>query len=102
MLQTQEPPQHIWPGWQAGPLPQAQVPCAVQVSASVAEPAVHVPPAVPQLATARDIHRPLAEQQPFGHESASQTQKPPTQRAPDAHAGPFPQAQVPSVAHLFA
>lgn len=97
-LQTQLPPEHVWPAAQAAPVPQRQTP-EVQV---LVEPE-HGPqaaPAVPQVEALwlpKGMHWP-ALQQPLGHEVESQTHAPPRHRCPGAQAAPVPHWQVPAVA----
>ena len=73
-LQTQTPPTHSWPCAQGALVPHLHWP-PVQRSVEVEAQAVHVPPAVPQVAlVCRSQVVPL--QQPFGQDVAVQTQLP--------------------------
>jgi hypothetical protein len=59
---------------------------------------LHVAPPVPQLPfMVPGWQIPPELQQPFGHDVASHTQLPPTQRRPLAHAGVVPHRQAPFV-----
>ena len=58
--------------------------------------AAQLPPAMPQLQSDSARHCPDDAQQPSGHETASQTQAPPLQRCPAAHAALPPQLQAPA------
>lgn len=49
----QAPPTQCWPGAQAGPKPQAQLPVAAQVSAVTGSQLAHAEPAVPQVPRVR-------------------------------------------------
>jgi len=83
-------------------VPHMHVPEATsQVSALVAGHATQATPPIPHVAADRTWHAP-PEQQPFGHETASQMQLPPTQRLPVPHAGWVPQLQVPAAEQLSA
>src|SRR6185503_13816874 len=70
-LHTQAPLTQALPLGQEAPPPQVQAPAAEQVSAAIGLHAVHAPPAVPQLASARGRQKPPA-QQPSGQLLASQ------------------------------
>lgn len=97
-LQTQVPPEQVWPAPQAGPAPQRQTP-ELQVLVDP-EQGPHAAPPVPQLEALwlpKATHTP-ALQQPLGHEVESHTQVPPRHRCPLAHAAPAPHWQVPRVA----
>jgi hypothetical protein len=81
---SRRPPRY----WQTRAEPTVtQFPWPLQVR-QAAPPEPHLPLVVP----ARQL-RP--SQQPFGHETASQTQAPPTQRLPIRQASVAPQAQTP-------
>jgi hypothetical protein len=92
--QTQLPPRQRWPAPQDGPAPQAHEPAAVQWSAVAALQVVQAPPPAPQRASVAETQL-VPSQQPVGHEVASQTQAPATQRRPAPHTGPLPHAQLP-------
>jgi hypothetical protein len=96
--QMHELPEQRWPGPQAPLAPQEQVPAAEQPSADFASHEVQAAPSVPQVPMELAWQAFAAEQQPVGHEVASQTQVPLEQRWPGAQAPPLPQAQVPSAA----
>jgi hypothetical protein len=86
-LQVHVPPSHTVPAPQGGLVPHMHAPVAAsQVSALAAGHATQATPARPHVLGERAWH-PAAEQQPFGHETASQTQLPPTHRLPVPHAG---------------
>jgi hypothetical protein len=93
---TQVLPMQRCPGRQAAPLPQRQVPADEQLSAWASQ-ATQVEPASPQVASER-VSQALPWQQPLGHDVASHTHSPETQRCPPAHAGPEPHAHVPPAA----
>jgi hypothetical protein len=94
-LHTQAPPTQARPAPQAALDPHLQVP-PEQVSVLVRSQLPHDPPPVPQVAVLFVLHTP-PEQHPFGHEFASQTHAPLTQRCPLAHAAPPPHEQPPAV-----
>ena len=95
LSQTQVLATQRWPAAQVVPVPQRQLPVAEQLS-EWASHATQVEPALPQVVMVRfEQMAPL--QHPLGHEVASQMHRPSAQRCPPAHAGPDPQAQVPSV-----
>ncbi len=77
---TQLPDWQRWPAAQAASLPQRQLPLT-QLSATVddALQLVHAPPLVPHVPAAAALQV-LPEQQPLGHEVASHTHAPLTQR----------------------
>jgi len=86
-LQVQVPPSQTVPGPQGGLVPHMHVPVAAsQMSALPAAQATQATPARPHVLVDRAWHAP-PEQQPPGHETASQTQLPPTHRLPVPHAG---------------
>jgi hypothetical protein len=89
-----------WPGEQAVAPPQRQLPADEQLSERASH-AAHVDPASPQVASVR-AWQTFPAQQPLGHDVASQTHRPETQRWPPAHAGPEPQAQLPPVVQASA
>jgi hypothetical protein len=93
---TQVLPMQRCPGRQAAPAPQRQVPFDEQLSAWASQ-ATQVEPAFPQVASER-VSQALPWQQPLGHEVASHTHSPETQRCPPAHACPAPHAHVPPAA----
>jgi hypothetical protein len=96
-LHTQLPPEQVCPAPQAAPVPHLQAPL-VQVLV-LPEQGAHAAPPVPQLAAlwlAPVMHTP-ALQQPVGQLVASQTQAPPEQRCPAAHALFVPHLQAPVV-----
>ncbi len=98
---TQRSDTQCWPMRHAGPAPQAHVPVAVHVLASIASHATQLAPPMPQLPSPRK--RQLApSQQPAGQEAESQMHRPATQRWPATHEGVSPQLQVPSVAQVSA
>ena len=82
----QQPPEQL-DELQSAHTPPAQEPFAQVWQAA---------PPVPQAAMLFPARQVVPEQQPPGHEVASQTHAPPTQRAPSAHAAPAPQAQAPA------
>src|SRR5207237_866212 len=101
-LQVHVPPSHTVPAPQGGLVPHMHVPVAAsQVSALVAGQATQATPRMPHVLADRAWH-PLAEQQPFGHETESHTQLPPTQRLPVPQAGWLPQLQVPAAEQMSA
>jgi hypothetical protein len=91
---TQPEPEQRWPMGHAIAAPQRQSPAAPQLSARASQ-ATQVEPALPQVLSPR-AWQTLAAQHPLGHEVASHTQLPPTQRWPPAHCGLLPQAHLPS------
>lgn len=91
-LQTQTPPTQRRPAPHAAPVPQRHAPV---VQRSPARPQLaQAAPAAAQ-AVALVAVQTLPAQQPLGQLVASQTQVPPTQRWPEPHAAPVPQAQAP-------
>jgi hypothetical protein len=88
------PPVQLWPAAHEGLEPQRHWPVAEQRLAFVGSHAMQESPPAPQLASSRGLQV-LPEQQPVGHEVASQTHRPPTHRWPPAHASPGPQPQPP-------
>lgn len=99
-MHTHAPPTHCCPAAQTAPLPQAQVPEEVQVSARSGSQAAHAPPIVPHVEGVAALHV-VPLQQPEGHEVESQTQAPDTQRWPAPHWAFEPQRHSP-VAQLSA
>ncbi len=87
------PPEHTWPLPQAFPPPQVQLPLAEQPSPVVPQLA-QVAPCVPH-AVADGVVHVLPEQQPVGHDAASQTHWPPEHSCPAPHAAAPPQVQPP-------
>ena len=86
-LQVHAPPSHTVPAPQGGLLPHMHWPLAASHTfAWAAGQATQPAPPMPQVAVDRTWHAP-PEQQPFGHDTASHTQLPPTQRFPVPHAG---------------
>lgn len=61
----------------------------------------HATPLAPQVASVGALHTEPV-QQPVGHDVASQTQAPPTQRWPLAQAAPLPQRQAPCTEQVSA
>src|SRR5256885_748431 len=92
--QTHAPPRQCCPALQGGPVPHLQLP-PVQLSAVTALQAVHAAPPVPHAARDGVVHT-VPAQQPAGHDVASQTQVPPTQCCPVAHAVPAPRVPPPA------
>ncbi len=82
------PPKQRWPAPHAGPVPHLQTPLT-QAFAPMPQ-FTHAAPPVPQ-AEKVGVSQVEPEQQPFGHELASHTQTPPTQRCPGLHTCPPPQ-----------
>jgi hypothetical protein len=95
--QTHFPLAQRWPALHAAPAPQAQLPPAVQVSASAASQEIHATPGAPQRVSCRETQV-APSQQPVGHDVALQTQRPPLHLCPAAHAGAAPQTQAPVAA----
>jgi hypothetical protein len=104
----QETPSHwhspaaqCWPTGHGLPLgPQRQLPMASQRSARTGSQTRQATPAVPHAAVVSRVSHAPPEQQPFGHETASQTQAPTPdvlrQRWPDGHgASALPHTQTP-------
>jgi hypothetical protein len=85
---------HVLP-WQHPAHVAAQPAQLPPTQASPAAQAWHAPPLVPQAALLGVVQVPLASQQPVGHEVASQTHAPPTQRLPAAHGALVPHRQAP-------
>lgn len=98
---TQRSETQCCPTRHAGPVPQPHVPVAAHVLASMASQATQLAPPMPQLPSARSRHV-APSQQPAGHDAASHTQRPATQRWPAAHIGLSPHAHVPSSAQVSA
>lgn len=92
---TQLPPTHWVPPVQGGLEPHLQAPIA-QVSAVFELHIAQTAPPVPHFATVGTVVQLPCAQQPVGHEVASQTHAPPTQRVPEPHAGPAPHAHLPA------
>lgn len=90
------PPVHVCAAPHAGPVPHRQAPW-VEHPSELAH-AAHACPAGAHAPTANGVQV-LPAQQPRGHDVASQTQAPATQRWPSPHAGPEPQAQTPAPEH---
>ena len=78
-------------------LPEPQPAQAWAVQALVPHDAQAAPPVPHWVCAVPALHWPVASQQPVGQLVASQTQAPPEQRWPTAHAGPVPQAHAPLV-----
>ena len=76
-------------------VPHSHVPELVQALALDAEQATHSAPPVPQWFASGGVTHAPPEQQPVGHEVASQTHTPALQRRPAPHGAPEPQAQAP-------
>lgn len=74
---------------------------AAHVLASIASQATQLAPPMPHVPSARRRHV-APSQHPAGHEAASHTQRPATQRWPAWHITSSPQAHVPSSAHVSA
>ena len=91
---VQTEPLQVWPGPQTGLVPHRQAPDEAQTLAVVALQATQLSPALPQVVRLRRLQAAPA-QQPEGHEVASQTHRPPTQRWPPAQAAPGPHLQPP-------
>ena len=87
-LQMQAPATHASPAPQGAFVPHLQLP-PPQLSLVSASHVPHAPPLVPQLALL-GVLQVLPAQQPVGHEVASHTHAPPTQRWPTPHAAPLP------------
>lgn len=94
--QTHAPPTQCWPAPQAGPVPQRQAPVASQALEVSGSQVRHCAPGAPHALAERVVQVDPA-QQPVGHEVASQTHAPPTQRWPALHAAPPPQLQSPAL-----
>ena len=92
--QAQAPLAHLPPIAQAAPLPQEQAPL-VHPSPRAGSQTAQAAPPVPQVIAAGIWQTPLASQQPFGQDIASQTQAPFAQRVPMPHTAPMPHWQVP-------
>lgn len=90
-----------WPGAHAGPDPHTQLPVAAQVSAVTGSHVAHAEPAVPQVDSVRATHA-LPMQQPFGHDTSSQTHVPAAQCWPGAQTAPPPHWQAPAVEQVSA
>ncbi len=91
---THAPPAQRCPGAHDAPEPHMHCP-PVQLSASEGSQATHVCPPVPQLVGVGGETHVVLEQQPLGHEVASHTHDPPTQRCPEAHAAAVPHEHWP-------
>ena len=87
-LHVHVPAMHICPGAHGGSRPQRQTPPA-QESAPTPQ-STHAAPLAPHAAGVGGAVQVDPAQQPAGHDAASQTQAPPTQRAPAPQAGPWP------------
>ncbi len=96
--QAQRPELQCWPGRHAGPIPHPHAPLAEHASLSEGSHATQLAPATPQVVMARRRHV-APSQHPEGHDVASQTQSPTTQRCPALHADASPHAQAPSMPH---
>ena len=83
---------------QAGPPPHVHSPVGEQASAGLPQ-FTHSDPATPQLVRER-VRQVTPAQQPEGHEAASQTHPPPSQRDPAGHGFAMPHPQVPSARQL--
>jgi hypothetical protein len=94
-VQVHAPPTHDDPIGHVGPVPHVHVPAAEQPSLRVELQVVHTAPAVPHEAVLAGLQMPPA-QHPDGHDVALQTQEPPTQTWPAAHAPLVPQVHVPA------
>ncbi len=92
--QMQTPLAQRCPGPHAALVPHWQVPLPEQLSAFCGSHATQVAPAAPHVASPRARHS-VPSQQPDGHEVASHTQMPLTQRWPGPHGGPSPHWQAP-------
>jgi hypothetical protein len=99
--QTQAPFAHRCPAAHGGPDPHWQTPDVEQTSLLPLGQVRQARPPVPQVGTDRGWQV-VPEQQPLGHEKASQTHAPPAQRWPVAQAGPAPHAQAPAGVQLSA
>jgi hypothetical protein len=100
-LQTQTPPEHIWPTPQAGPAPQLQTPEGEQLSASLELQETQAIPSVPQLANTDVVHvAPL--QHPPGHEVELQMHLPCEQTCPGPQGPDDPQLHAPAAEQLSA
>ena len=95
----QVPALQVWPAAHAGPEPQRQAPVAEQLSASVAEQLTQLDPPAPQDESVRALHV-LLWQHPLGHDVASHTHRPTTQRWPPGHAAAPPQLHTPAAEQL--
>lgn len=92
-LHTHVPATQAWPGAQALPPPHRHWP---PLQLSLRRPhATHAPPLEPQLAVEAPDWQTPPEQQPDGHDVASQTQVPARHRWPALHAAPPPQRHWP-------
>lgn len=93
---TQAPPLQRCPAPHAGLLPHAQVPSLAHESARVGSHAAQRSPGAAHVAPERARQRSLRSQQPLGHELASQTHEPLSQRWPGSQAARPPHVQVPA------
>ncbi len=91
---THAPSSHRCPVWHAAPPPQLHVPSGAHRSALAASHALHVAPGGAHVPAASAWHV-APSQQPLGHDVASHTHSPPTQRCPVPQTGPVPQAHDP-------
>lgn len=94
-VQRQVPRTHRSPTPHAADPPHRQAPVAEQVSAETVEQLVQVAPLAPQVASDLTLHV-VPEQQPPGHETASQLQIPARQRWPAAHGAFVPHRHAPA------
>lgn len=85
---TQAPLLQIWPLLHGAFVPQRHIP-AEQLSADAAVQPTQVSASVPHVENDEALHV-EPRQQPFGHDVELQTQAPPEQTCPAAHAGPVP------------
>ena len=99
---THTAPTQRWPAPHGAPAPHWQAPVAEQRSALPAAHAPQVAPPIPQASIVVGILQVLPAQQPLGHEKASHTQAPATQRCPLPQAAPVPHAQLPAAVQLSA
>lgn len=94
--QVQEPPAQCSPDPQDAPVPQRHRPSAEQLSVLIGLQLTHDAPSAPHAANER-VSQALPLQQPLGHDVASQTQAPDTQRWPGPHARLVPHWQAPRI-----
>jgi hypothetical protein len=92
--QTQAPLLQICPLLHCAFVPQRHVP-AEQLSADAGSQSTQVLAPVPHVENDEALHVEPA-QHPFGHDAELQTQAPPEQTCPDAHAGADPHRQAPA------
>ena len=99
--QTHDPPTQWSPGPHSAPAPHAQLPSDAQPSDDTGSQAMHASPPEPHRSREGIRQTSSASQQPVGHDVASHTHAPMSQRWPAEHAAIEPHWHVPAEEQLL-